>query len=183
MWTANPPVVFRRRGQRLHLKCLAFWCCISTTAVVNIAIDSQEGARHTFLILELPLTVPAPRAEDLGMLKDKHECPVKPRTCLFFFFAIVTAKRRRSRGERGEGVTSTPRTRRWTVLLGASGRGKVCLEASIETELRSHTSHSGSGARCNKRRLEYTWSGAGKPWSSVRGDDEAPPGRRRRAPR
>lgn len=40
MCTAKPPAVFNRRGQRLHLKCLAFWCCISTSRQVSRIPDN-----------------------------------------------------------------------------------------------------------------------------------------------
>ena len=43
----------------------------------------------TFLILELPLTIPAPRAEDLGTDQILAVGPIKSHTCLLFFLAMT----------------------------------------------------------------------------------------------
>ncbi len=64
MWTASPPAVLRRLGHKLHLKCLAFWCCIKTGEAMSVR-SKRRRVELTFLVLELPFTVPTPWSEEL----------------------------------------------------------------------------------------------------------------------
>lgn len=109
MCTARPPAVFRRRGHKLHLKCFAFWCCINTVLPTHRSTQppNPNRQRRTLFILELALTVPAPRADDLTPmlcqnLRNQHR-RVK-RTCLFFFFAILLCFEAGAVGGKGDGV-------------------------------------------------------------------------------
>ena len=59
--------MFRRLGQRLHLKCLAFWCCIKTNRGISM-VDDLHYLLLTFFVLELSFAIPTPWSEEL------HKC-------------------------------------------------------------------------------------------------------------